>query len=90
MNGPALTNADTVRQRYGNIHWKAIRAVWREVTATPCAGVRDLGDRADCSFGMAAGCLRFLRDAGYIAFEDGTYGGRRVVVPFVEQKGGGA
>jgi len=83
-----LSNSAAIRTRYGNIHWRVIRAVWREATRTPCASVRELAAASGCSFGIVGGCLRFLRDAGYIAFESRSERARRIVVPFVEEHGG--
>lgn len=60
-----------------------VRRVWSAVTETPCAPTRQLGERLGLSYSYCAAALRLLRDAGYIEFELGSFGGRKVVVPFI-------
>jgi predicted transcriptional regulator len=72
--------------RYNNsFTWIQARVVWTEVSKTPCASVRELATRSGVGYSQVAAILRYLRDLGYIVFDDRTERGRRVRVPFVDR-----
>lgn len=60
------------------------RDVWREVTKTPCAPIRELARRTGHGTRTVHDALVSLRQRGYIAFADRAEGARRVLVPFAE------
>ena len=62
--------------------WINRRRVWSAVTCQPLATVRELGAAAGIkSQGTVRLHLRFLRDAGYIDFQDGAERARRIIIP---------
>lgn len=72
-------------ERYGqHVANRRIRQVWAAVSKTPCAPVRELGQRLGFHYSGVAVALRVLRDAGYVAFESGNAGARarQVLIPF--------
>jgi hypothetical protein len=84
------TRSNSYRQRLYGAHASdaLTRRVWAAVTRTPCATTkalaRELGQAN--SWSSVAAALRILRDAGYIAFEDGAKNARQVIVPFIVQE----
>lgn len=61
-----------------------VRDVWALVTRSPQLGMRPIGDRLGVSSSQVSRAMRFLRDAGYIEFEDKVCGTRRIIVPLIE------
>jgi DNA-binding MarR family transcriptional regulator len=63
------------------------RRVWAALTATPDASIRELATRLGIAISTVASHRRRLREAGYIAFEDGGVRATRVLVPLYVQQG---
>lgn len=60
-----------------------VRAVWACVSRHPRAPIAAIGSMLGLSIGMTWRALQALRDAGYIDFDDGAIGARRILVPFI-------
>ena len=60
------------------------RAVWREVTKTPCASVTDIAQRVGRGATITAGALYALKCAGYIHFDRNARNARTILLPFGE------
>lgn len=79
-----MTTYSDIKRQYGrNVGREKVRQVWAEVTKTPQAGVREIGERLGLGYGSVATALRILQRAGYIEFSPGSHSARTVVVPFV-------
>jgi hypothetical protein len=64
------------------IAWVNRRRVWAAVSCQPQATVRELAVLSGVkSQGTVRLHLRFLRDAGYIDFQDGAERARRIILP---------
>jgi predicted transcriptional regulator len=61
-----------------------VRKVWAAVTRTPNASMRELACRLDLCPDTVCVAIQTLHVIGYITYEPGTVGARRVLIPFVD------
>lgn len=65
-------------------HPDLVRDVWALVSRSPQLGMGAIGQKLGVSSSQVARALRFLRDAGYIDYEDRATATRRILVPLIE------